>query len=352
MDQALRHGMVDNPGCCGGESTFSGKHYVSIDGGGSKCFALLFDGQMNLLGKGLSGGVNLTQNTPSHARANIEDCIAQAFSACKPQQVDRLYLNFLGDRAVLEEVISSYAPIMEMCCLGEAQAMLYAGLQRDHGMVALSGTGSDVFFLYSDKHGQPRQHGCGGWGPILGDQGSGAWIGQKALRAVIRSADGWGPDTMLTDMIKSHWQLNNLFDMTSLVYADPAPFQRVASLTPLVGQAAARGDSMALHILRGAGICMARQAEVLVRRLGDALTETEVLCAGGAWKAHDAMFHAFGEELRRRGVPLRPVLPPFEPVAAGVICELLGSGHTGAEARAITARQFLDVVINWPFGLD
>ncbi|NLZ90098.1 MAG: hypothetical protein GX916_11430, partial [Clostridiales bacterium] len=190
------------------------------------------------------------------------------------------------------------------------------------------------------------------WGPILGDQGSGAWIGQKALRAAIRSADGWGPDTMLTDMIKVHWQLNNLFDMTSLVYADPAPFQRVASLTPLVGQAAARGDDMALHILRGAGICMARQAEVLVRRLGDALTETEVLCAGGAWKAHAAMFHAFGEELRRRGVPLRPVLPPFEPVAAGVICELLGSGHTEAEARAITARQFPDVVINWPFGLD
>ena len=131
----------------------------------------------------MSGGVNLTQNTPSHARANIEDCIAQAFSACKPQQVDRLYLNFLGDRAVLEEVISSYTPIMEVCRLGEAQAMLYAGLQRDHGMVALSGTGSDVFFLYSDEHGQALRQTLAAQYPDL-------WARCQARRAFMADVLG------------------------------------------------------------------------------------------------------------------------------------------------------------------
>lgn len=324
--------------------------YLSIDGGGTKCIALLFDDTLRLLGTGLSGGVNTTQNSPESARRHMAECADQVFSGVTVHSIDRVYLNLLGDRHEMEQILAQHARIMDIQHLSEPAAALLAGLLRSEGMIAHAGTGSDAFWV-GEVERRDFPHGragvVGAWGPILGDQGSGAWIGQQALLHIVRAIDGWGPETMMADMLMKEWALNTPFDMVPKVYRHPAPFRLAASLTRLVGQAADAGDAVALHILSQAGIQMAEQIICLVRRLPELNQQTEVLCAGGAWKTHARMSYAFGEHLIKHGVQAQPVKPAFDPVAAGPVLAALAKGMTPTEAREAVARSFPMCVNTW-----
>ena len=61
--------------------------YITLDAGGTKCNGILFDSDMNILGRGLSGGVNLSQTSPEDSRANMVDCIEQMFKTYRPERV-------------------------------------------------------------------------------------------------------------------------------------------------------------------------------------------------------------------------------------------------------------------------
>lgn len=323
--------------------------YLSIDGGGTKCIAVLFDESLRLLGTGLSGGVNTTQNSPETARQHIAECLEQVFAGRAPQPVERVYLNLLGDRAALEELLRQHAQAREIRPVSEPLAALLAGSLRTEGMVAHAGTGSDAFWVggLRPRPGVPRLSVVGAWGPILGDQGSGAWIGQQALLHIVRAVDGWAPETAMTDMLMREWALSTPYDMVPKVYRSPAPFRLAASLTRLVGAAADAGDAVALGILTAAGEQMAEQIAALVRKLPELAAQAEVLCAGGAWKTHRAMLDGFRAHLARLGVAAQPVLPAFDPVAAGPVQVAFEQGMTAQAARALIADNFPRLVNRW-----
>ncbi|NLB38100.1 MAG: hypothetical protein GX810_02475 [Clostridiales bacterium] len=324
--------------------------YLSIDGGGSKCIALLFDEGFTLLGTGLSGGVNTTQNSPDSAGQHMAECLDQALQGHTDRALDLTYLNLVGDRVVMERLLRERIAVREVHHFSEPQAALLAGLLREEGMIAHAGTGSDAFWVGEIA---PRDipHGRGGvvgaWGPILGDQGSGAWIGQQALLRIVRAVDGWGPQTAMTDMVMTEWALTAPYEMVPKVYRHPAPFRLAASLTRVVGRAADLGDGVALSILREAGEMMAEQIACLVRRLPELETQTEVLCAGGAWKTHASMYAAFGAHLQQLGVTAQPVKPAFDAVAAGPVHRALAQGMTPDEARKRVAQAFPLCVSTW-----
>ena len=84
----------------------------------------------------------------------------------------------------------------------------------------------------------------------MGDQGSGTWIGQTALRAAIAAREGWGEDTMLFPLVKERWGFERDFDLVSVVHGAPAPFAKVAQATRLVGEACEQGDAVAKRIVQ------------------------------------------------------------------------------------------------------
>ncbi len=324
--------------------------YLTVDGGGTKCIGLLFDDHMTLLSKGLSGGVNTTQNSPDTARQHMAECLDQALERAEGRPIDMVYLNLVGDRAVFEELLRERAQVNAIHHFSEPEGALLAGLLRNEGMIAHSGTGSDAFWVGPvERKDFPygRAGVVGAWGPILGDQGSGAWIGQQALLHIVRAVDGWAPDTLMTDMIMQEWALKAPYEMVPKVYRHPAPFRLAASLTRLVGAAADQGDAAALDILQQAGEQMAEQIACLVRRLPQLTAQTEVLCAGGAWKTHGRMFAAFSEQLTALGVTAQPVKPAFDAVAAGPVHWALARGMTPEQARERVAQAFPLCVSTW-----
>ena len=114
--------------------------------------------------------------------------------------------------------------------------------------MVVAGTGSIAYGVNADAVAARS----GGWGPVLADEGSGYWIGRRALVAVMRHADGRGPRTALTPLVLEHFGLSRPDDLVNEVYEGAERRQLIASLGQLVEQARAGGDAVAAEILRQA----------------------------------------------------------------------------------------------------
>lgn len=320
------------------------RFYLSVDGGGTKLQMLLYDQYLTPLGAGLAGGVNTNSTTPENSLSNVKNCLEQVFSTCRPAAIDRVYVVFVGPEEVLRSELARVAPIHEYVPLNEPIAGLMAGAFWREGILALSGTGSDVF-LCMGKHRpqallQNLRTVVGGWGPLLGDQGSGVWVGQQAIRAAVSGLEGWTQPTLLMDLIRRDWKLKHDFEMVNVVHRSSAPFRQMASLTRLVAEAANLGDAVALGILQEAGELMATQTLCLFRRCDIPDEIKRLVCAGGTWKAHPAMFGAFRDRLLAQQPDLDIRWPLFEPILAGPAMVALESGATTDEACALLAQHY------------
>ena len=122
------------------------------------------------------------------------------------------------DRALFEGWAAGRFGGAPVVIANDAELVLAAGTPDGWGIALISGTGSIVFGR--SPHGEMAR--AGGWGHILGDEGSGYAIGVEALRAVMRAFDGRGPATALTDAVLLHWSLKTPPDLVGRVYRDPA----------------------------------------------------------------------------------------------------------------------------------
>ncbi|PPL19112.1 N-acetylglucosamine kinase [Microterricola pindariensis] len=135
------------------------------------------------------------------------------------------------------------------------------------GVILIIGTGAIAYAVTED--GVTRQ--IDGWGPWLGDEGSGRWVGQEGLMAALRDFDGRGPATALTDRARS--LVGDLAAMPAWVSAEGNPARRLGRFTPDVLDAAGDGDAVAMGIV-------ARACDALVHTARAAAT-TEIAVWGG-----------------------------------------------------------------------
>lgn len=111
-------------------------------------------------------------------------------------------------------------------------------LQGEYGVLLIAGTGAAAFGI--DDHGARL---IDGWGPELGDFGSGSWLGREAARAVLRAAQGTGPATALADSVRRH--IDPSPDLHAWLSSDVPVARRLATAAPLVLDAARDGDDVA-----------------------------------------------------------------------------------------------------------
>lgn len=313
--------------------------YIALDAGGTKINALMFDENLTIVSRALTGGVNLSQTSLEDCTANIRSCLDQLFAAEAPAVIDIVYCTFVGPFKIFVREIQQRTTVLEFICPSEAEAGLLAGNVKREGILALAGTGSGSYAVKDGKHCS-----VGGLGPYVGDDGSGVWIGQAAARAIARAMIGWGKPTLMTDYIREDWGVTNEWDIVNAVQGSSAPFRKMGSLTRVVGRAAAAGDEVALDILRQAGHLMAEQVLFGIRRNWPELPEV-TLC-GGAWKAHPEMFEQFRRELQAVHPSLEPRRPLFEHVCAGPILHLLNKGFSRDETIRIMLEKFPDYRID------
>jgi glucosamine kinase len=143
----------------------------------------------------------------------------------------------------------------------DAEAAMEDAFGEGPGILLIAGTGSIAW----GRSPAGTTQRCGGWGPVIGDEGSGAWLGRKALQVIAAAHDGREPETALTGALLTALELD---DVAAIIRwaasATPADF---ATLAPAVLSAAEVGDLRANTVVTMAVEELALHIRALARAL-------------------------------------------------------------------------------------
>jgi N-acetylglucosamine kinase-like BadF-type ATPase len=303
-------------------------HVLGIDAGGTKTMAFLADADGRIIADGRAGGANLQTEGELQVEKVLHDVIEQVTRGrnITPAAV---CLGMAGvdreaDGRTIRDIMRRLGYREHTLIVNDALIALVAGAGASPGLVVISGTGS-IAFGVSHRGLAAR---AGGWGPTLGDEGSGYWIGRRALEAVTRDADGRGPQTELTQLVLAHFQLPRPQSLVSEIYHQPQGRRAIAALAPLVDGARAAGDLVATEIMTEAADELARAAASVISRLEMRGEQFPILLAGGILKR--SAWLAAEVALRMAEVaPRSAVLPLTQEPALGAVRLALAEARGG-----------------------
>lgn len=205
--------------------------FIGLDGGGTACRAQaeLETGQRNPV---LTGGAANIFSAPDEAQREVSDLLAAVLaqaSALMPkgtEPVPRIVLGLAGaSESGAAARLKAALPYAHVEVTGDIDISLAGAFGGGDGIVMAVGTGS---VLARQRGGQMQR--IGGYGFILGDEGSGAWLGREALRRCLHARDGLGPDGPLVRALGERFRV--LSDIIGFVgRARPTEY---AALAPLV----------------------------------------------------------------------------------------------------------------------
>jgi N-acetylglucosamine kinase-like BadF-type ATPase len=334
---------------------------LGVDGGGSKIACLAADERGRLLGCGRGGPCNTNYSPRGEAQASLARAIRDALSAAglHGSEIALLCISAPMEPAAVEAVAQEHG-IARVMRTAEGETPRWAARFRIEGRVGVTvdaGTGSLARGWAADG----REASAGGWGATLGDEGSGYWIGMRAMSAALHACDGRIGETVLSRAVLEHFGMMDELDLVfratqGLVRseadqgvgvgpdsgAEGAPardtdgglrFRRelprqaltraeVAALCPVVAQAARQGDAVATAILHGAGVELARLGAAVIRRLGMEREEFAVVPFGGVFRIGEPVLGTFRETILAAASRAAVVQPRFEPVVGAVLLAL------------------------------
>ena len=291
---------------------------LGIDAGGTKTVCQLADENGEVLAEARRGGANLQASGELEVEKVLHQVMEEAIGDhdVRPAAV---CLGIAGvdrpdDARAVREIMRRIGYKARILVVNDALVALEAGAPAQPGVVVIAGTGS-IAYGRNDRNEAAR---AGGWGYMLGDEGSGYWIGRAAVRAVLREADRRGPATLLTGLLLNYYGVSRAQDLIHHVYQGTLRPAAIASLAQCVQGAFSDGDPVALGILRGAADQLESAALSVARRLEIVGSEFPFILAGGIFRAVPWL----EEELARR-LPLasprsRTMLLTVEPAVGAV----------------------------------
>lgn len=225
-----------------------------MDGGGTKTQALLVGLDGTVVSEASGGPTNLQNIGVPKAAEILIDLIRNCCRNvdCSPADLQNVVLGIAGagrasDRNELVDKlfalgVSKKFPLKNVTVETDARIALEAAFAGSAGIVVIAGTGSIA--LYRTEDGQLLR--VGGWGKLIGDEGSGYTIGRDALNMVMRHHDGRSEKTLLTAKALQHFAVGAIEDIIPKLYHEAAD---IASFTPKVFEAAAERDLVAHSVV-------------------------------------------------------------------------------------------------------
>jgi N-acetylglucosamine kinase-like BadF-type ATPase len=260
-------------------------YVLGLDAGGTKTVCLLADADGRVVGRGRAGGANLQTEGELQVEKVLDAVIEQALDG-RDLRVAAVCLGMAGadraeDTATVREVLRRLGYKHHVLVVNDALVALVAGAGDDPGIVIVSGTGAIQYGV--NQRGLAAR--AGGWGFLLGDEGSGYWIGRHAITAALRERDGRGPKTWLTPLVCDHFQVASPDLLVRQIYDRGLRPQAIASLGALVERARAGGDVVAAEILRQAVEHLIAGAQSVASRLEMRGDQFATVLVGGMFRA-------------------------------------------------------------------
>jgi N-acetylglucosamine kinase-like BadF-type ATPase len=242
-------------------------HVLGIDAGATKTVCLLANDQGTIVAEGRGPGANLHTAGELAVEKVLHEVMETAVGD-RDVTPAAICLGIAGvdredEARTVRAIMRRIGHKSRTLVVNDALIALVAGAGDEPGIVIVCGTGSIAY----GRNSTGEAARAGGWGHMIGDEGSGYWIGREALAAVMRAGDGRGPDTRLTAEILAHFDLDDLSRLPGIVYDRAQPRMSVASLGPLVQRASEEGDAVAARILERAAEELVLAARSVASRL-------------------------------------------------------------------------------------
>jgi N-acetylglucosamine kinase-like BadF-type ATPase len=260
-------------------------HVLGIDAGGTKTICQLADEDGRLIAEARGPGANLQAVGELQVEKVLHDLMEEAIGT-RDIRPAAICLGIAGvdrpdDAAIVRGIMKRIGFKARVVVVNDALVALEAGVPGQPGVVIISGTGSIAY----GRNARGEAARAGGWGYVLGDEGSGYWIGRAALRAVLREADERGPRTALTPLLLRHFGVAQAQSLLHEVYHTNLRPAAIGSLAQCVQQAFTQGDPAAIGILRAAADELDGSGMSVARRLGLVGEPFTFVLSGGIFKA-------------------------------------------------------------------
>jgi N-acetylglucosamine kinase len=310
-------------------------YYLGVDGGASKTAALVTDDTGRALGSGIAGPSNHLRVGIETAARNIERAVNKALVTADvaSREIIWTYCGIAGadhpaHRQEVVDSLSVFFPRGNFTVDNDARIALSGAIGFGPGVVIIAGTGS----VAVGRNAAGDEARAGGWGPIVGDEGSGYAIARAGLAAVLHAYDGRGPATLMTEYLRRDYEMAPA-DLPRFVYATTTHADDIARVGKLVIDAAESGDPVAAAIVSSAGGELARSALAVAQRLSLVPTDFPVAYVGGAFNAGETLLAPMRSAILA-AAPRARIVPPANTPVEGAARMAIRAATNPRPARA------------------
>lgn len=268
-----------------------GDFVIGVDGGGTRTRALILDSHGVELGEAEGEGALIDPRDPDAAVEAIVGAVSAAAHAAHVEPpAAALCAGLAGggrdpERTQVEAKLRRRAVARIVRVVTDAETAFFDAFGDGPGILVIAGTGSVAWGR--NERGETAR--AGGWGALLGDEGSAYDLARRALRAAARAADGRAPDTALCERLLQRLGLDA--PEALIPWAAHASKADIAAVAPAVLETAQDGDEVAAAIVEDAVTALADHVAALLRRLGP-WDEPPPVATAGALLEPGAPLHA------------------------------------------------------------
>lgn len=300
---------------------------MGIDGGGTRLRVVIVTPEMEVCAQIETATVNPNIVGKEQSAGRIQSAVLSLLSqnGLSSDDITGVGVGIAGAAATHSEawlrlVISSVLPTSVVVPSDDGEIALVGAHGERRGVLLLSGTGSIAYGIST----QGEVIRVGGWGYLLGDEGSGYRIGMDGLQAVTRAADGRGEPTVLTSLLLDTLKLAGPMDLIAWLYCSEQPRNwEVARLAPLVMEAADQGDTVAGQVIEHAAHELVSMANAVIRQID--ISTPKIAFSGGILSVHNRLSSRVCELLHLRDIP-QPKYPPV--IGAALLAQIKAKGST------------------------
>ena len=302
-----------------------GQLLLAIDGGQTATKALIARSDGTALGDGLGGPsdhFHIEGGFEKNRRAilgAIDDAVAK--TRVDPDRIVAVGMGLTGAPAgsdaptVVKQIVRERLSPRQIEVFPDYVTNLAGASGGEPGVVLIAGGGAIGYGVTATGD----EALAGGYGFLIGDEGSAFDIGKRAIAAAARAADLRAGRTALQPIVKAHFQVERERDLPWVIYRAGFSREHISLLAPKVVEAARGGDRVASEILRTAGEELALTGLGVIRQLLEPGTPVDVYLTGGVFQAGPLLLEPFRRLLQREWPSAEPRTPRFPPVVGATI---------------------------------
>ena len=290
--------------------------FLGVDGGGTKTLVVLLDEEKNVVSEGLSGASNPLRVGIETAVANISEATDKACDKINRNRIEIISAacGLAGVRRTdlrlsVRERIRQKLGIKQVEVVTDAEIALYGATRDAAGLIIIAGTGS----IALGKNEKGEKAIAGGWGPLAGDEGSGAGIARRALQAIAKASDGRGEPTKLSRKAMQYFRAGKTEDILVAIYAPQIDNSKIAGFAKSVIEAAIEGDRVAREILFEGGRELGMAANAVIHQLKLERKKFSIAKIGSIFRAGELITDPLLKTIHEtapKAYLTEPLLPP------------------------------------------